>query len=216
MSFVSKLRLKSDEDFLLLNAPVHLQADFAGWKHSGQCADLDAWPQVLCFVAGRSELMIVVDQILARLAPDALFWLAYPKKSGSIPSDLSRDESWECLSVHGFQAVMQVSLDKDWSALRFRRPEQMRAYQRAVPMEERQTEGIDYLNRKVQLPEDARQVLMQVPDLLPVFEQLSFTHQREWVESIVTARKPETRIRRIEKMVASLRGKQSSKARPSK
>ena len=37
------------------------------------------------------------------------------------------------------------------------------------------------------------------------FEQLAPSHKREWVRSIEDAKKPETRLRRIEKAMTSLR-----------
>jgi uncharacterized protein YdeI (YjbR/CyaY-like superfamily) len=42
---------------------------------------------------------------------------------------------------------------------------------------------------------------------MDAWKALSFTHQREHVEAIEEAKKPETRVRRIEKAVAELNRK---------
>jgi len=52
-------------------------------------------------------------------------WFAYPKKSGALASDLDRDHGWEPLREAGFLAVTQVAIDADWSALRYRRREEI-------------------------------------------------------------------------------------------
>ncbi len=51
------------------------------------------------------------------------------------------------------------------------------------------------------LPREARAALAARPGALAAFEALSYTHRREHVEAITEAKKPETRERRIAKMV---------------
>jgi hypothetical protein len=46
---------------------------------------------------------------------------AYPKKTGAIKTDLSRDHGWQPLDRHDLLPVTQIALDETWSALRFRR-----------------------------------------------------------------------------------------------
>jgi hypothetical protein len=48
-------------------------------------------------------------------------WFAYPKLSGKIKTDITRDKGWSALAPFDLLPVMQVALDTDWSALRFRR-----------------------------------------------------------------------------------------------
>jgi hypothetical protein len=55
--------------------------------------------------------------------------------------------------------------------------------------------------RVVETPEDLARALKAVPGGLERWQALSFTHRREHVEAIEDARKPETRVRRIEKAV---------------
>jgi uncharacterized protein YdeI (YjbR/CyaY-like superfamily) len=68
-------------------------------------------------------------------------------------------------------------------------------------MEERKVPGIDYLNRTVKLPKDAVKAMAEFPELEAFFNSMSFTHKREYVEAIEEAKKPETRQRRIDKMI---------------
>ena len=73
------------------------------------------------------------DTELARLLPtatkatkyDGLLWVSYPKKSSKVDTDLSRDTLWEPPGETGLRPVTQVSIDKTWSAMRFRPTEKV-------------------------------------------------------------------------------------------
>jgi uncharacterized protein YbdZ (MbtH family) len=52
-------------------------------------------------------------------------WVSYPKKSSKVKTDISRDAGWEIMAENSLRPVTQVSIDKTWSALRFRPVEQI-------------------------------------------------------------------------------------------
>ncbi len=60
------------------------------------------------------------------------------------------------------------------------------------------------------LPADAADVLARYPEARAVWDRLAPSHRREHVEAILDAKKPETRIRRIDRMIEKL-----GSARPS-
>ena len=70
-------------------------------------------------VAGAAEVLPVAADALAE---DGRLWVSYPKRSSTrYASDLSRDgDGWAPLYALNFEPVSQVSIDEDWSALRFR------------------------------------------------------------------------------------------------
>lgn len=76
---------------------------------------------MLFFVRSAGEVAPVADRLDTLYRDGAKLWFAYPKKSGSIRADISRDHGWEALAALEFLPVTQVALDDDWSALRFRR-----------------------------------------------------------------------------------------------
>ncbi len=53
---------------------------------------------VVLFAATQAELNKQIASTLAALQNDALLWIAYPKKSGTIKTDLSRDYGWDALT----------------------------------------------------------------------------------------------------------------------
>ncbi len=60
-----------------------------------------------------------------------MVWFAYPKKSSKkYTSDITRDTGFSDLGSVGFEPVSIVSIDEDWSALRFRRVEHIKTMTR--------------------------------------------------------------------------------------
>jgi len=76
------------------------------------------------FATRKSEVDSIAGP-LTRAAPgDAIVSFAYPKgTSKRYTCDFNRDTGWGALGKVGFEAVRQVAIDEDWSALRFRRAE---------------------------------------------------------------------------------------------
>lgn len=62
----------------------------------------------------------------------------------------------------------------------------------------------DLEERSVELPQDLAKALKTIPDGLKTWEKLSYTTQKEHVRSVESAKQPETRIRRIQKIVDSM------------
>lgn len=77
---------------------------------------------VLAFVKAQDEIDKLVPQIAKFIKGDALVWFAYPKLSSKIlKSDINRDKGWDILGTYNFEAVRQVAVDENWSAIRFRK-----------------------------------------------------------------------------------------------
>lgn len=201
MSLLSKLRINPEIPFYILLAPFDLNKELVSTNFKNALPKNDKVSQVLFFAADKNSLLQQLPDILASLENDALFWIAWPKKSGSISSDLSRDENWNDVFHFGWEGVASASIDKDWTALRFKHVSMIKKMKRAVPMEERITEGVDYVNRSVILPVDALKAMESYKGLTDFFYSLAFSHKREYVEAIAEAKKPETRQRRIDKMI---------------
>lgn len=64
---------------------------------------------------------------------------------------------------------------------------------------------LDTEKREVEPPADLARALTAAPHAWDRWKELSYTHQREHVEAIEEAKKPETRARRIERAVEMIR-----------
>jgi hypothetical protein len=66
---------------------------------------------------------------------------------------------------------------------------------------------LDNEKREVTAPTDLIRALKALPDAMEQWRELSYTHQREHVEAIQGAKKPDTRSRRIGRAIAMLQSK---------
>ena len=63
---------------------------------------------------------------------------------------------------------------------------------------------LDTAPREVEVPADFAKAMKAVAGARTRFDALAFTHRKEWVRSIESAKAPETRQRRIAKALAAL------------
>ena len=130
---LQKLNARPGLPVRVLNAPPELEPLIAAWGEDTVVRrELDSDTSfVLVFVQAASDVVAQAQLIVPLLADDALLWLAYPKKSSKrYRSDLSQMHGWQPLGDLGFEAVRQVSIDSDWSALRFRRTQHIATLRR--------------------------------------------------------------------------------------
>lgn len=66
---------------------------------------------------------------------------------------------------------------------------------------------LDEEKREVTPPADLVKALKAAPAAWERWQKLAFTHQREWVEAVEGAKKPETRARRIGNAVEKIGGR---------
>jgi hypothetical protein len=60
--------------------------------------------------------------------------------------------------------------------------------------------------RTLEIPPELEEALSAEPELRARFDKLSFSHRREYVDSIAEAKRPETKARRLEATLDYLRG----------
>jgi hypothetical protein len=84
----------------------------------------DASGFVMAFATTQAQVDAASERIATCTEGDAVVWMVYPKvRSRRYRCEFNRDSGWSVLGQAGFEAVRQVAVDEDWSALRFRRVE---------------------------------------------------------------------------------------------
>jgi hypothetical protein len=126
-----KLNLKSQAEILVLDAPESFETELAslsGVRVLRQLAAVQTVSFALAFVTRQTDLDRISGPLVKKAASDPLLWIAYPKgTSRRYTCDFNRDGGFSVLRSRGFDSVRQVAIDADWSALRFRRIEHIRA-----------------------------------------------------------------------------------------
>ena len=130
-SVFEKLNLKDRQEMVVLNAPASFEPELARlavMTIHRQLESVAATEFVLAFVTKKAEVDALAKQIAKRAKGDAVVWLAYPKgTSKKYKCDFNRDTGWDVLKAAGFDTVRAVAIDEDWTGLRFRRVEFIKA-----------------------------------------------------------------------------------------
>ncbi|MEL7001467.1 MAG: YdeI/OmpD-associated family protein [Bacteroidota bacterium] len=121
---LKKLLHKPEYSCLILNCPQELMNMLPETYDKDKVAE--SYDFTMFFSKNQTELRELIPTKLP-VAEQGLVWLAYPKKSSSIKSDLSRDSLWDVLKPQGYRPVSMVSLDETWSAMRFKLEEQVKS-----------------------------------------------------------------------------------------
>ena len=204
-----KLQLKPNHNLLLLNAPEAfaraLSAEGYTYTRAEEAPAVGTYDAVQLFVQSIEELEKLGSQAVAMLKPEGMLWIAYPKKSSGIKTNLNRDNGWAPITALGYAGVRQIAIDDTWSALRFKH----HAERNENSMFGVDMPGIDRKTKTVTVPEDMQQALEEA-GLLDQFNQLAFTHRKEYVVAVLEAKRPETRAKRIKKATEQLAQKRKA------
>ncbi len=89
---------------------------------------------MLIFVRKIAEVREIAPLALHNLVDDGILWFCYQKKSSKKgSSELNRDHGWKPLNDMDFYGMRMVSLNEEWSALRFRNIKYIKATSSMFP-----------------------------------------------------------------------------------
>ena len=89
---------------------------------------------IIAFMRSVADVAPISAQVLPRYRRGGALWFAYPKKTGSIKTDISRDNGWELLADRDILPVTQIAIDDNWSALRFRYRDEIKTLTRKADL----------------------------------------------------------------------------------
>ena len=203
-----KLKIKEGSTILTFNAISDYKKSLgplpAGTKitESGK-----TFSQVHWFVKDRVQMEKELKKVLPLIKDDIVCWIFYPKGSSKIQTDLTRDKGWDELLKHDMQWISLISFDETWSAFGMRQKSEQDKKREAQPKERPVFNYVDPTTKTVRLPDDVAVILKNKKALSEYFNSLAFTHKKEYIEWIVSAKKEETRKQRVQKMIEMLENK---------
>jgi len=202
-----KLQFNDEKNILIQGLPSTIEKQFSKLSFAKNLTPLLKTRKIdfaLVFAVNECQLNNILTEVLPALHGDAKFWIAFPQKTSKIASDLNRDCSWNNIRSAGYEVVRQVTIDHVWSALRFRKAEAVaeKATVASIGIPVFQ-EAAEFANTN-SVSEDFARELNRSRVASEFFESLSFTDKKEYLSWIVSARKEETRSRRIEMSVDRL------------
>ncbi len=206
-SISQKLRIKEKNTVLTLNAPADFKKGLtelpSGVKIINSGKEYD---QVHWFVLNRAQLEKEMSKVLKLVKDDVIVWVYYPKVSSKIQTDLTRDKGWDCLLSESDKLtwISLISFDDTWSVFGFRAKTEADKKKEAIPKVREIFNWVDPKTKEVKLPDDLAIALKKNKKEAAIFDALSFTNKKEYIEWIVTAKREETRMERVKGTIERL------------
>jgi hypothetical protein len=117
-----KLQLKEEKNLLVQGLPSSVEKQFAKISFSKSVTPLLKSRKIdfaLVFAINQNQLTSIMQDVLPAMHNEGKLWIAYPKATSKIVSDLNRQCTWACLKSKGFESIQETELDHVWTAVRF-------------------------------------------------------------------------------------------------
>ncbi len=202
-SILEKLQLKDEKNLLIQGLPSTVEKQFVKLSFAKNVTPLLKSRKIdfaLVFAISHKQLKDILRDVVPALQQDAKLWVAYPKVSSKIVSDLSRDCNWECISQYGLEGIRLITLDSIWTATRFKKAEHIK-----IPSISHDIAGVEIDNRNlINTPAELEQLFNNNKPAKAFFETLSATNKKEYITWITGAKKEETKLARLEATIDKL------------
>jgi hypothetical protein len=117
-----KLGIKDDHEVAVLNAPRGFFETLGKVPSSvtvqTRLAGKVPFDVIVAFVKEASELVRVLKETRPRMNPAAGLWIAWPKKSSGVPTDITEDVIRQIALPTGVVDNKVCAIDETWSGLR--------------------------------------------------------------------------------------------------
>ena len=207
-NILEKLQLKEEKNLLIQGLPSSVEKQFAKLAYNKNLTPLLKTRKIdfaLIFAINQLQLNNILKEVFPALHPESKLWIAYPKTTSKIVSDLNRDASWEILSKNDYEAVRQVTLDHVWTAMRFKKLDQIPNRNRTfVEFKAADIKVDDFEKRLIALPIELDKLFGAHEEAREFFVSLSILNQKEYLSWIQGAKKEETKQKRLESTLEKL------------
>ena len=73
----------------------------------------------LVFAVNKNQLNGILKDVISWLKKDSKLWVAFPKSTSKIFTDLNFTSGWDELTSKGYERTKRIEIDQVWSAMRF-------------------------------------------------------------------------------------------------
>ena len=185
-----KLQLSEEKNLLIQGLPSSIEKQFSKIAFAKNVTPLLKSRRIdfaLVFAINQTQLNGILKEVIPALDESGKLWVAYPKTTSKIVSDLNRDCSWQLLNQSGFESEHQVTLDHVWTAQKFKKP-CVKVLKPSVKEENSVLLSvIDNKARTVTPPADFQAQLNKNKKAAAFFDTLSFTNKKEYMKWVAEA-----------------------------
>ncbi len=175
---VDKLQIRDEKNLLIQGLPSSIEKQFNKLSYAKNVTPLLKARKIdfaLIFAINQNQMNSIVKDIFSALHQDSKLWIAYPKPTSKIVTDLNRDSSWEQVIQLGFEAVRQISLDHVWNAIRFRNTASSNIVRPSI-------EGINFDSKACNTPVEILEIFSERKVAADFFDSLSFANKVDYLQ----------------------------------
>lgn len=117
-----KLQLADEKNLLIQGLPSSIEKQFSKLSFAKNMTPLLKNRKIdfaLVFAVSENQLNGILQDVMPSLKDGSKFWVAFPKATSKIVTDLNRERSWNRLTNDGYESIERVELDHVWTAMRF-------------------------------------------------------------------------------------------------
>ena len=123
-TILEKLQFNNEKNILIQGLPSSIEKQFSKISFAKNLTPLLRNRRIdfaLVFAVSETQLNSILDDIMPALKSESKLWVAYPKVTSKITTDLNREGSWNKLVEAEYQTAEVVSLDHVWHASNFKK-----------------------------------------------------------------------------------------------
>lgn len=212
--FLKKLQIKVGFSVSVINAPENSAAIF-GDVPSDVSFSFETKQKsnaYLIFAITKADMFTALNSIKKSIADKTIIWIFYPKAKTTLAADLNLMQSWEDLVKLNLTPCGSAAVNEIWTGIRIKpaNTQKKSGVGNAEIANNEYGKYIDVANKTLTLPEDLEAALATQPNALTYYEQLAYSHRKEYVLWVITAKQEKTRIDRINKTVEKLLAKKKN------
>ena len=127
----AKLGIKAGQRAMLVDPPADVETTLkTALATTTRLARLGAFDFALAFVRTRAALASALDRLDPKLDDAGMVWIAWPKKTSGVATDLTEDAVRADALPRGLVDVKVCAIDATWSGLKLVRRRERRAARR--------------------------------------------------------------------------------------
>jgi hypothetical protein len=120
---LEKLQYNNERNVLVQGLPSSIEKQFQKFNFAKSVTPLLKSRRIdfaIVFAVSIKQLEDILKGVMPALQTNARLWIAHPKQTAKIASDLCRQDHWQVIDDYALEAVDVVELDNVWCATQFK------------------------------------------------------------------------------------------------
>jgi hypothetical protein len=133
---LEKLQYNNEKNILIQGLPSSVEKQFMKISFSKSVTPLLRVKKVdfaLVFAVSQKQLNDIITEIMPALHVNTKLWVAHPKPTAKIASDLCRVLHWQVVEDFQLEAIDQIEMDNVWCATNFKIEGENHSISNSVP-----------------------------------------------------------------------------------